>query len=63
MGLYFFTSVSISKGHQDKLANQVYDIISDEIKTTANVDYIQVAHDAIYGIDYKDCEVLVANDK
>ncbi|MEQ1766906.1 MAG: methionine adenosyltransferase, partial [Methylotenera sp.] len=46
--------------------------LAGEITTTANVDYIKVARDAIkrigydnteYGIDYKGCAVLVAYDK
>jgi len=47
-------------------------VLAGEITTTANVDYIKVARDAIkrigydnteYGIDYKGCAVLVAYDK
>ena len=47
-------------------------MLAGEITTTANVDYIKVARDAIkrigydnteYGIDYKGCAVLVAYDK
>jgi S-adenosylmethionine synthetase len=98
MSEYLFTSESVSEGHPDKLADQVFGSILDailaqdptarvaaetlantglvvlagEITTTANVDYIKVARDAIkrigydntdYGIDYKGCAVLVAYDK
>src|ERR1700693_451428 len=47
-------------------------VMAGEITTHANVDYIQVARDAIkrigydnteYGIDYRGCAVLVAYDK
>jgi S-adenosylmethionine synthetase len=54
------------------LANTGLVVLAGEITTTANVDYIKVARDAIkrigydnteYGIDYKGCAVLVAYDK
>jgi S-adenosylmethionine synthetase len=54
------------------LANTGLIVLAGEITTTANVDYIKVARDAIkrigydnteYGIDYKGCAVLVAYDK
>ena len=53
-------------------ANTGLIVLAGEITTTANVDYIKVARDAIkrigydnteYGIDYKGCAVLVAYDK
>ncbi|NYT64653.1 methionine adenosyltransferase [Alcaligenaceae bacterium] len=56
----------------ETLCNTGLVILAGEITTTANVDYIQVARDAIkrigydnsdYGIDYKGCAVLVAYDK
>ncbi len=56
----------------ETLANTGLIILAGEITTTANVDYIKVARDAIkrigydnteYGIDYKGCAVLVAYDK
>lgn len=56
----------------ETLANTGLIVLAGEITTTANVDYIKVARDAIkrigydnadYGIDYKSCAVLVAYDK
>ncbi|HQS44656.1 MAG: methionine adenosyltransferase, partial [Methylotenera sp. 24-45-7] len=56
----------------ETLANTGLIVLAGEIITTANVDYIKVARDAIkrigydntdYGIDYKGCAVLVAYDK
>ena len=56
----------------ETLANTGLVMLAGEITTTANVDYIKVARDAIkrigydnteYGIDYKGCAVLVAYDK
>ncbi|HWU65588.1 MAG TPA: methionine adenosyltransferase [Methylophilus sp.] len=56
----------------ETLANTGLVVLAGEITTTANVDYINVARDAIkrigydntdYGIDYKGCAVLVAYDK
>jgi len=56
----------------ETLANTGLIVLAGEISTTANVDYIKVARDAIkrigydnteYGIDYKGCAVLVAYDK
>jgi S-adenosylmethionine synthetase len=56
----------------ETLANTGLIVLAGEITTTANVDYIKVARDAIkrigydnteYGIDYKGCAVLVAYDK
>lgn len=56
----------------ETLANTGLVVLAGEITTTANVDYIKVARDAIkrigydnteYGIDYKGCAVLVAYDK
>src|SRR5512140_3849998 len=54
------------------LCNTGFVVMAGEITTRANVDYIQVARDAIkrigydnteYGIDYKGCAVLVAYDQ
>lgn len=56
----------------ETLANTGLIVLAGEITTTANIDYIKVARDAIkrigydntdYGIDYKGCAVLVAYDK
>ena len=56
----------------ETLVNTGLVVLAGEITTTANVDYIQVAREAIkrigydnteYGIDYKGCAVLVAYDK
>lgn len=56
----------------ETLANTGLIVLAGEITTTANVDYIKVARDAVkrigydntdYGIDYKGCAVLVAYDK
>ena len=56
----------------ETLANTGLVVLAGEITTTANVDYIKVAREAIkrigydntdYGIDYKGCAVLVAYDK
>ena len=56
----------------ETLANTGLIVLAGEITTTANVDYIKIARDAIkrigydntdYGIDYKGCAVLVAYDK
>ena len=56
----------------ETLCNTGLVVLAGEITTRANVDYIQVARDAIkrigydnteYGIDYKGCAVLVAYDK
>lgn len=56
----------------ETLTNTGLVVLAGEITTTANVDYIKVARDAIryigydntdYGIDYKGCAVLVAYDK
>ncbi len=56
----------------ETLTNTGLVVLAGEITTTANVDYIQVARNAIkrigydnteYGIDYKGCAVLVAYDK
>ncbi len=56
----------------ETLANTGLVVLAGEITTTANVDYIKVARDAIkrigydhteYGIDYKGCAVLVAYGK
>src|SRR5229473_6528931 len=56
----------------ETLCNTGLVVLAGEITTTANVDYIQVARDAIkrigydnteYGIDYRGCAVLVAYDK
>lgn len=56
----------------ETLANTGLVVLAGEISTTANVDYIKVAREAIkrigydnteYGIDYKGCAVLVAYDK
>lgn len=56
----------------ETMANTGLIVLAGEITTTANVDYIKVARDAIkrigydnteYGIDYKGCAVLVAYDK
>lgn len=56
----------------ETLANTGLIVLAGEISTTANVDYIKVAREAIkrigydnteYGIDYKGCAVLVAYDK
>ncbi|MDG1820294.1 MAG: methionine adenosyltransferase [Methylophilaceae bacterium] len=56
----------------ETLANTGLIVLAGEITTTANVDYIKVARDAVkrigydngdYGIDYKSCAVLVAYDK
>lgn len=56
----------------ETLTNTGLVVLAGEITTTANVDYIKVARDAIkrigydnadYGIDYKSCAVLVAYDK
>lgn len=56
----------------ETLANTGLIVLAGEITTTANVDYIKVARDAIkrigydnadFGIDYKSCAVLVAYDK
>lgn len=56
----------------ETLANTGLVVLAGEVTTTANVDYIKVARDAIkrigydntdYGIDYKGCAVLVAYDK
>ena len=56
----------------ETLANTGLIVLTGEISTTANVDYIKVARETIkrigydntdYGIDYKGCAVLVAYDK
>lgn len=56
----------------ETLANTGLIVLAGEITTTANVDYIKVAREAVkrigydngdYGIDYKSCAVLVAYDK
>ncbi len=56
----------------ETLANTGLIVLAGEITTTANVDYIKVAREAVkrigydntdYGIDYKGCAVLVAYDK
>ncbi len=56
----------------ETLANTGLIVLAGEITTTANVDYIKVAREAIkrigydngdYGIDYKSCAVMVAYDK
>ncbi|MDR0735412.1 MAG: methionine adenosyltransferase, partial [Zoogloeaceae bacterium] len=56
----------------ETLCNTGLVILAGEITTRANIDYIQVARDAIrrigydntdYGIDYKGCSVLVAYDR
>lgn len=56
----------------ETLANTGLIVLAGEITTTANVDYIKVARDAVkrigydntdYGIDYRGCAVLVAYDK
>jgi S-adenosylmethionine synthetase len=56
----------------ETLANTGLIVLAGEITTTANVDYIKVAREAIkrigydnteFGIDYKGCAVLVAYDK
>lgn len=56
----------------ETLANTGLVVLAGEITTTANVDYIKVAREAVkrigydntdYGIDYKGCAVLVAYDK
>jgi S-adenosylmethionine synthetase len=56
----------------ETLANTGLIVLAGEITTTATVDYIKVAREAIkrigydnteYGIDYKGCAVLVAYDK
>jgi len=56
----------------ETLCNTGLVVLAGEITTAANVDYIQVARDAIkrigydntdYGIDYRGCAVLVAYDK
>ncbi len=56
----------------ETLANTGLIVLAGEITTTANVDYIKVARDAIkrigydntdFGIDYRGCAVLVAYDK
>ncbi len=56
----------------ETLANTGLIVLAGEITTTANVDYIKVAREAIkrigydngdFGIDYKSCAVMVAYDK
>ncbi|HSR01689.1 MAG TPA: methionine adenosyltransferase [Methylophilaceae bacterium] len=56
----------------ETLANTGLIVLAGEITTSANVDYIKVARDAIkrigydntdFGIDYRGCAVLVAYDK
>jgi S-adenosylmethionine synthetase len=56
----------------ETLCNTGLVVLAGEITTNANVDYIQVARDAIkrigydntdYGIDYKGCAVMVCYDK
>ncbi|MBS0309660.1 MAG: methionine adenosyltransferase [Proteobacteria bacterium] len=56
----------------ETLCNTGLVVLAGEITTTANVDYIHVAREAIkkigydnadFGIDYKSCAVLVAYDK
>ena len=56
----------------ETLCNTGLVVLAGEISANANVDYIQVARDAIkrigyddteYGIDYKGCAVLVCYDK
>src|SRR5258706_7590146 len=56
----------------ETLCNTGLVVLAGEITTHANVDYIQVAREAIkrigydnteYGIDYKGCAVLVPYDK
>jgi S-adenosylmethionine synthetase len=56
----------------ETLANTGLIILAGEITTTANVDYIKVAREAVkrigydngdFGIDYKSCAVMVAYDK
>jgi S-adenosylmethionine synthetase len=56
----------------ETLCNTGLVVLAGEITTTANVDYIQVAREAIkrigydntdYGIDYRGCAVMVCYDK
>lgn len=56
----------------ETMANTGLIVLAGEITTTANVDYIKVAREAVkrigydntdYGIDYRGCAVLVAYDK
>ncbi|MDG1097155.1 MAG: methionine adenosyltransferase [Methylophilaceae bacterium] len=56
----------------ETLANTGLIVLAGEITTTANVDYIKVAREAVkrigydngdFGIDYKSCAVMVAYDK
>ena len=67
-----FTQDPNARVAAETLCNTGLVVLAGEITTTANVDYIQVARDAIkrigydntdYGIDYKGCAVLVAYDK
>jgi len=62
----------IARVAAETLANTGLIVLAGEITTTANVDYIKVAREAIkkigydngdYGIDYKSCAVMVAYDK
>ena len=66
------TQDPIARVAAETLANTGLIVLAGEITTTANVDYIKVARDAIkrigydntdYGIDYRGCAVLVAYDK
>ena len=56
----------------ETLTNTGLVVLAGEISTNAQVDYIQVARDALkrigydnteYGIDYKGCAVMVCYDK
>jgi S-adenosylmethionine synthetase len=66
------TQDKYSRVAAETLCNTGLVVLAGEITTRANVDYIQIARDAIrdigydnteFGIDYKGCAVLVAYDK
>src|SRR5471030_717079 len=67
-----FEQDPLSRVAAETLCNTGLVVLAGEITTNANVDYIQVARDAIkrigydnteYGIDYKGCAVMVCYDK
>ncbi|HEY4318059.1 MAG TPA: methionine adenosyltransferase [Herbaspirillum sp.] len=67
-----FTQDPKARVAAETLCNTGLVVLAGEITTTANVDYISVAREAIkrigydnadFGIDYKSCAVLVAYDK
>ena len=61
MAHYLFTSESVSKGHPDKVCDQISDAILDAClrKTIKSIGYVNPE----LAFDYKGCSVLVAVDK